>query len=111
MSFLTMLPYRNDSNPALRSAIEAVSVAQIGAEFNDQALLKNASSLYRLALGQLGVMLSQSQADEDTLAASLLLTICEVGPCSSLLPLSLSRGAELTNGLALIYLLVFPYCQ
>ena len=77
------LPYRSDNNPALRSAIEAVSIAQIGADFNDQDLLRNASTMYRSALGQLGGMLSRTLADEDTLAASLLLTICEVGPRAS----------------------------
>ena len=78
LSFLTTLPYRNDTNPALKSAIEAVSVAQIGAEFNDPPLMRNASHLYRQALAQLTCMLSKTQADEDTLAASQLLAICEV---------------------------------
>lgn len=78
LTFLTTLPSRDESNPALRSAIEAVSIAQLGAEYNDFNLIRNASQLYQQALAQLTRMLSQSFADEDSLAASILLQICEV---------------------------------
>ena len=94
MTFLSTLPYRDETNPALRSAIEAVSVAQIGAEYNDQTLMRNASSLYRHALTQLNLKLSQASKvpDEDTLAASLLLQICEASPSTSPLHDSLSAN-------------------
>ena len=63
------------------SAIEAVSIAQIGSEYNDLVLLRNASSLYRQALASLTQILSRGDADQDTLAASLLMQLCEAsGP-------------------------------
>ncbi|KAL9052780.1 MAG: hypothetical protein Q9162_005200 [Coniocarpon cinnabarinum] len=79
-SFLQALPSRDERNPALRSAIEAVSIAQMGAEHHNEALVREASGLYRTALATLHRSLRQGAADADTLAASMLLQICEFSP-------------------------------
>lgn len=83
--YMRTLATRDERNPALRSAIEAITIAQIGAECQDHALSLHGSGLYAGALRHMTHMVARNAVSEDTLAASILLGLCEV---SDSLPLS-----------------------
>lgn len=98
--YMTLLPTIARNHPALMSAMDAISTAQLGTIRKDTDLLRNSLSAYGRSLFQLNKALAAAETArmDETLACIIILGLCEVSKCTLLIELWFRHSGNLEDG-------------